>query len=123
MSDADKRNSCTLEIMQAAGGSESSLFAEVILNMYKNHFRNMGYSVKEDSFQKDMAIGKGCKYASYIVEGENIYKALKHETGVHKVQRVLETEKAGRIHSSTCVVLIMPQVPRSFKIDDKDIVI
>ena len=45
----------------------------------------MGYSVKEDKFQKDMAIDRGCKYASYIIEGENIYKALKHETGVHKV--------------------------------------
>lgn len=58
--------------------------------------------------QKDMAIGKGVKYASYIVEGESIFKFLKHESGVHKVQRVPETEKAGRIHSSTCVVLIMP---------------
>ena len=70
-----------------------------------------------------MAIGKGCKYASYVIEGENIYKSLKHESGVHKVQRVPETEKAGRIHSSTCVVLVMPQVPRDFSIDPKDITI
>jgi peptide chain release factor 1 len=64
--------------------------------------------MKEETLQKDMAIGKGVKYASYIVEGENIFKHLKYESGVHKVQRVPETEKAGRIHSSTCVVLIMP---------------
>ena len=70
-----------------------------------------------------MAIGKGCKYASYVVDGENVYKYLKHESGVHKVQRVPETEKAGRIHSSTCVVLVMPQVPRDFTIDPKDITI
>jgi peptide chain release factor 1 len=55
-----------------------------------------------------MAIGKGCKYGSYVIDGENVYKILKHESGVHKVQRVPETEKAGRIHSSTCVVLVMP---------------
>lgn len=91
--------------------------------MYKNYCRNQGYKMKEEAFQKDMAIGKGVKYASYIVEGENIYKYLKHESGVHKVQRVPETEKAGRIHSSTCVVLIMPQVPRDFTIDPKDITI
>ena len=70
-----------------------------------------------------MAIDKGCKYALYTAEGENIYKYLKHESGVHKVQRVPETEKAGRIHSSTCVVLITPSVPRDFKIEPKDITI
>lgn len=68
-----------------------------------------------------MAIGKGCKYANCVIEGEGVYKIFKHECGVHKVQRVPETEKAGRIHSSTCVVLVMPQVPRDFKIDPKDI--
>ena len=75
------------------------------------------WKCKEESFQKDMAIGKGCKYALYTLEGENIYKYLKHESGVHKVQRVPETEKAGRIHSSTCVVLVTPNAPRDFKID------
>ena len=83
---ADTRNSCTLEIMQASGGSESSLFAELILDMYKNYCRNMGFKMKEASpVQKDMAIGKGVKYASYIVEGESIFKYLKYESGVHKV--------------------------------------
>ena len=70
-----------------------------------------------------MAIGKGCKYASYIVGGEGCYAYLKHESGVHKVQRVPETEKAGRIHSSSCSVIVMPQVPREFTIDPKDITI
>lgn len=70
-----------------------------------------------------MAIGKGCKYANYLIEGEAVYSYFKHESGVHKVQRVPETEKAGRLHSSTCVVLVMPQVPRDFKIDQKDIII
>ena len=89
----DQRNACILEIMQAAGGSESSLFAEDILNMYKNYCRRMGFIMKEEQFQKDMSINRGCKYASYAIEGEQIYSYLKHESGVHKVQRVPETEK------------------------------
>lgn len=106
--ESDMRNACILEVMQAAGGSESSLFAEDILNMYKNYSRRMGFKMKEEQFQKDMAIGKGCKYANYLIEGEAVYSYFKHESGVHKVQRVPETEKAGRLHSSTCVVLVMP---------------
>jgi len=121
--EADERNQCTLEIMQAAGGSESSLFAEDIAKMYANFCRHMGFSMKEEAYQKDMAIGKGCKYASYVVQGEGIHKYLKHESGVHKVQRVPETEKQGRIHSSTCAVVVLPQVPRDFEIDPKDITI
>ena len=70
-----------------------------------------------------MAIGKGCKYAAYLVDGENSYRYLKFESGVHKVQRVPETESKGRIHSSTCTVLVMPQVPKEFTIDPKDITI
>ena len=57
----------------------------------------------------------------YNVDGENSFKLLKYESGVHKVQRVPETEKAGRLHSSACVVLVTSNVPRDFKIDDKDI--
>ena len=79
------KNSCTLEIMQAAGGSESSLFAEEILDMYKNYSRQMGFQFKEEQFQKDMAIDKGCKYAKCVIHGENVYKYMKHESGVHKV--------------------------------------
>lgn len=83
--EGDKKNSCILEVSQAAGGSESSLFAEEILLMYKNFARKMGWSMKEESFQKDMAIDRGCKYANYVIEGEGSYAVLKHEGGVHKV--------------------------------------
>jgi peptide chain release factor 1 len=121
--EAEQNDSVILEVMQAAGGSESSLFAEDILNMYKNFARRMSFRFKEESFQKDMAIGKGCKYALCEIEGPESFKYFKHESGVHKVQRVPETEKAGRIHSSTCVVLVMPKVPRDFKIDMNDITI
>lgn len=68
-----------------------------------------------------MSIHKGCKKGVLSVKGENVYKHLKHESGVHKVQRVPETEKAGRIHSSTAIVVVMPEVPRDFTMDLKDI--
>ena len=68
-----------------------------------------------------MTINKGCKKGVLLVKGEDVYKHLKHESGVHKVQRVPETEKAGRIHSSTAVVLVVPEVPREFTMDMKDI--
>ena len=109
--------------MQAAGGSESSLFAEEILGMYKNFCKLKGWKFTEEKFQEDMSIHKGCKYALYNAEGEDIFKLMKYESGVHKVQRVPETEKAGRLHSSACVVLVTPKVPRDFKIDEKDITI
>ena len=82
---ADEMNSCTMEIMQAAGGSESSLFAEVILNMYRNLCRIRGFRLREEHFQKDMAIGRGCKYVSMVIEGEKCYRTLQHESGTHKV--------------------------------------
>ena len=83
--EAEKKDKCILEVMQAAGGSESSLFAEEIVNMYKNYCRNQGHRMREETFVKDMAIHKGCKYAQYTIEGENIYRYFKHESGAHKV--------------------------------------
>lgn len=59
--------------MQAAGGSESSLFAEDILGMYLNLCKLKGFRVKKEVFQSDMAIGRGCKYANYLIEGEGAY--------------------------------------------------
>ena len=119
-SDADQRN-CTIEVLQAAGGSESSLFAEDIFKMYQGYCRNMGFRVQQLELQEDMSINRGCKKGVLKVTGADVYKHLKHESGVHKVQRVPETEKQGRIHSSTAVVLVVPEVPREFSMDMKDI--
>ena len=68
-----------------------------------------------------MSINRGCKKGVLYVTGEDVFKHLKHESGVHKVQRVPETEKQGRIHSSTAVVIVMPEVPREFAMDMKDV--
>lgn len=68
-----------------------------------------------------MSINKGCKSGSFFVSGQDVYKHLKHESGVHKVQRVPETEQKGRLHSSTCIVIVMPDVPRDFTLDMKEV--
>lgn len=68
-----------------------------------------------------MSINKGVKKGTLKITGTDVFKHLKHESGVHKVQRVPETEKAGRLHSSTAIILIMPEVPREFVLDMKDI--
>ena len=107
--------------MQAAGGSESSLFAEDLFKMYQGYCRGMGFRAQEREFQMDMSINRGCKKGVLYVTGEEVFKHLKHESGVHKVQRVPETEKAGRIHSSTAIVIVMPEVPREFSMDMKEI--
>ena len=107
--------------MQAAGGSESSLFAGDIFDMYKQYCRIMGFKAVQTEFQMDFSINKGCKKGVLQIKGQDVYKHLKHESGVHKVQRVPETEKQGRLHSSTCVVVVLPEVPRDFSIDMREI--
>jgi len=81
----------------------------------------MGFRLKQLEFQSDISINKGCKSATFHISGEDVYKHLKHESGVHKVQRVPETEKAGRLHSSTAIVIVMPDVPREFVLDMKEV--
>ena len=68
-----------------------------------------------------MSINRGVKKGVIKVSGDEVYKHLKHESGVHKVQRVPETEKQGRIHSSTAIVLVVPEVPREFTMDMKEV--
>lgn len=79
----DSKN-VTLEIRQAAGGSESSLFAEDLVNMYKNYCQIKGWRCQQEEYAVDMTIQKGCKHALFKITGEDVYKHLKHEAGVHK---------------------------------------
>ncbi len=82
--DAEQRN-CTLEVMQAAGGSESSLFAGDLFEMYQSYCRIMGFKAVQTEFQMDFSINKGCKKGVLQIKGQDVYKHLKHESGVHKV--------------------------------------
>lgn len=120
VSELDEKD-CTLEIKQAAGGSEGALFAEDIKGMYEKFCKMQGWRWIQQSYYEDATLHKGCKYGKFEVKGTGAYGVFKHEAGVHKVQRVPETERQGRLHSSTAVVVAMPVIPQSFSIDPKDI--
>lgn len=95
-----------LEVRAGAGGEEASLFAAELLNMYKRFAEIKGWKAKiiEES-KTDLG---GYKEASLEIKGKGVYEALRYETGVHRIQRVPETEKMGRIHTSTASVAILP---------------
>ena len=88
---ADSKN-CQMEVLSASGGSESSLFAGDLVDMYTNYCRVMGFNFKQEDLMVDQAINRGCKSGLFTISGVDVYKHLKHESGVHKVQRVPETE-------------------------------
>jgi peptide chain release factor 1 len=96
-----------IEIRAGAGGDEASLFAASLLRMYANYAQNKGWhsTVLDESFS---AVG-GYKEAVLEIEGnEKVYADLKNESGVHRVQRIPETEKNGRVHTSTATVAVLP---------------
>lgn len=95
-----------LEVRAGAGGSESALFARELAEMYQRYCEQRGWSfISLDESQSDLG---GYKEAAFEVHGAGAYEALRHETGVHRVQRIPATEKQGRIHTSTASVAIMP---------------
>ncbi len=95
-----------LEIQGGAGGDESSLFAAELALMYQNYAEARGWGWnKLDESVSDVG---GYKDVSFEVKGKGAYEALKFETGVHRVQRIPETEKNGRVHTSTVTVSVMP---------------
>jgi peptide chain release factor 1 len=95
-----------LEIQGGAGGDESSLFAAELALMYQNYAEQRGWGWnKLDESVSDVG---GYKDVSFEVKGKGAYEALRFETGVHRVQRIPETEKNGRVHTSTVTVSVMP---------------
>ena len=102
----EKPKSMILEIQGGAGGDESSLFAAELALMYQNYAEERGWSWnKLDESLSDVG---GYKDVSFEVKGRDAYDALQYETGVHRVQRIPETEKNGRVHTSTVTVSVMP---------------
>lgn len=109
-----------MEIRPAAGGDESALFAASLLRMYTMYATSLGFRTEID-YINETEIG-GVKEVSFRIEGEGAYRAFKFESGVHRVQRVPDTETQGRIHTSTCTVAVLPEVQKvDFKIDEKDL--
>ncbi|HYF10182.1 MAG TPA: PCRF domain-containing protein [Candidatus Paceibacterota bacterium] len=103
---AESPNQVVLEVRAGVGGEESALFAEELANMYRLYAEKEGWDVRVMDESKS-ALG-GYKEASFEFSGEGVYDKLRYETGVHRVQRTPATEKAGRIHTSTASVAILP---------------
>lgn len=109
--DADKveeefPNEIILEVRAGAGGEEASLFAEELAEMYRKYAETRGWSVAV--VDESRSSTGGYKEASFEIRGRDVYRDLKQETGVHRVQRVPATEKMGRVHTSTASVAILP---------------
>lgn len=100
-----------MEIRAGAGGDEASLFAKEIAEMYERYVETMPWSWNPvDASLNELG---GYKEASFEIKGEDVYKLLEWETGVHRVQRIPATEKQGRIHTSTVSVAVMPLFKRT----------
>jgi len=102
----DSRNTI-VEIRAGAGGSESALFAADLYRMYTRYAESQRWKVETlDSSASDLG---GLKEVIFSITGTDVYKRLKYESGVHRVQRVPATEAQGRIHTSTCTVAVLPE--------------
>ncbi|SEW02592.1 peptide chain release factor 1 [[Clostridium] fimetarium] len=97
-----------VEIRAGAGGDEAALFASELYRMYSRYAERARWKVEMVSFNEN-GIG-GFKEVVFMINGQGAYSKLKYESGVHRVQRVPETESGGRIHTSTATVAIMPEV-------------
>lgn len=109
-----------VEIRAGAGGDEAALFAAEIYRMYIHYAENRRWKVEMVECE-EIGIG-GLKNVTFMVTGQGAYSVLKYESGVHRVQRVPETESGGRIHTSTITVAVMPEAEEvDIQIDEKDI--
>ena len=109
-----------VEIRAGAGGEEAALFAAELYRMYVHYAESRRWKV-ETMEVDETGIG-GMKSVNFMVTGQGAYSVLKYESGVHRVQRVPETESGGRIHTSTASVAVMPEAEEvDVQIDEKDI--
>lgn len=118
--DANDEKSVIMEIRAGAGGEEAALFAHSLVRMYTMYVQSRGWEMELLNLN-ETELG-GTKEAVFAVNGRGAYNRLKYESGVHRVQRVPETESGGRIHTSTASVAVMPEAEEfDVVIDDKDI--
>ncbi|MBR4733696.1 MAG: peptide chain release factor 1 [Lachnospiraceae bacterium] len=114
--DPNDEKNVIVEIRAGAGGDEAALFAAEIYRMYVHYAESRRWKVETMNVD-EIGIG-GMKEVQFMINGQGAYSVMKYESGVHRVQRVPETESGGRIHTSTISVAVMPEVD-----DDIDIVI
>ena len=114
------KKSVIMEIRAGVGGDESALFTAELYRMYTRYADGQGWKTNMLDANR-IGIG-GFKEVIFSIKGKNVYKDLKYEMGVHRVQRVPDTEKAGRIHTSTVTVAVLPEIEETeIKIEAKDL--
>ena len=118
--DPNDEKKCIIEIRGAAGGDESNIFAGDLFRMYTKYAEKQGWKL-EVTHEVPGESG-GYSQIEFMLSGESVYSKLKYESGAHRVQRVPETESAGRVHTSTATVLVMPEAEEiDVEIKDSDI--
>ena len=118
--DIDDEKNAILEIRAGTGGDEASLFSMVLMRMYLKFAELKGWKQEILNFS-ETNVG-GCKEAILSFTGQNVFSTLKYESGVHRVQRVPQTETQGRIHTSASTVAVLPMVEEvDIQIDQKDL--
>lgn len=118
--DPNDEKNVIVEIRAGAGGDEAALFAAEIYRMYVHYAESRRWKV-EVMEADEIGIG-GMKSVTFMIHGQGAYSVMKYESGVHRVQRVPETESGGRIHTSTVTVAVMPEAEEvDVQIDEKDI--
>ena len=118
--DPNDEKNVVLEIRAGTGGDEASLFAAEVLRMYGRYAERQGWKM-EILDASESGIG-GLKEAVAVIEGDKVYSRLKHESGVHRVQRVPQTEASGRIHTSAITVAVLPEAEEvDVKINQNDL--
>ncbi|KRL97383.1 peptide chain release factor 1 [Liquorilactobacillus satsumensis] len=109
-----------MEIRGAAGGDEASLFAADLFNMYAKYAEKQNWTI--EVLDKNVTEVGGFKEIALLINGQSVYSKLKYESGAHRVQRVPVTESAGRVHTSTATVVVMPEEEDvEIELDPKDI--
>ena len=118
--DPNDEKNFIVEIRAGAGGDEAALFAAEIYRMYMHYAESQRWKVELVECE-EIGIG-GMKNVTFMIDGKGAYSKMKYESGVHRVQRVPETESGGRIHTSTITVAVMPEAEDvDIQIDEKDI--
>lgn len=117
--EADEKNAI-LEVRAGTGGEEASLFGGVLFKMYQKYAERNGWKFEVmDIDESDLG---GIKNATISIKGQNVFRRLKFESGVHRVQRVPETEQKGRVHTSAATIAVLPEAEDvDVKIEDKDL--
>jgi peptide chain release factor 1 len=113
--DPNDDNNCFVEIRAGAGGDEAAIFAGDLFRMYSRYAEKQGWKIEVIS-ESESEQG-GYKEIIFKVNGDSVYGQLKFESGGHRVQRVPETESQGRVHTSACTVVVMPEIPESQAIE------